>query len=222
MQVYIYQADIYCEDCGRKIRKRIKAEGNAPADPRDETTYDSDEYPKGPTADGGGESDKPEHCGACHCSLENSLTTDGVEYVLEHAAEALKRGSANDVEREWVESLADYSLTKIQARLVERFKRRFPAPDLSQARLWVRVGDGSDYEQFGDDLDAAIGHIQEHAPGLPLGNYQRGGIQTERYTGNNYISIYWGDTAANFVAELATDERAQVYRELDCEESRRD
>jgi hypothetical protein len=215
MQAYIYQADIYCEDCGRAIRRRIRAEGNAPANPKDETSYDSDQYPKGPTDNGGGESDKPEHCGACHCPLGNDLTTHGVEYVLEYAEQALKSGQENKVTSEWVELLADYSLNKTQARLVERYKRRFPAPDLSQAKLWVRVGDGSDYEQFGADLDAAISHIQEHAPGKPLGNYQRGGIQTERYNGNNYVSIYWGDAASNLIAELSTDELAQVYRELD-------
>lgn len=95
MNAYIYQADIFCADCGRSIRKRIKQEGKAPADPRDENTYDSDEYPKGPYQDGGGEADCPQHCGAgADCLnamelggfkvgawLENPLTADGVAYV---------------------------------------------------------------------------------------------------------------------------------------------
>ena len=96
MQVYIYCADIYCEDCGEKIRDQYSCDGLAPDDPNDETTYDSDEYPKGPYPDGGGEADCPQHCGSgAHCEnaielsdgrkigvwLENDLTTDGVAYV---------------------------------------------------------------------------------------------------------------------------------------------
>ena len=91
---FIYNADVYCESCGRAIRKRIKAEGNSPACPHDETTYDSSEYPKGPVdAD---ESDSPQHCGSgADCTeaielsdgrkigafLENPLTSLGLLYV---------------------------------------------------------------------------------------------------------------------------------------------
>jgi len=98
MQAYIYCADIYCEDCGEKIREDIDREGLAPADPDDETSYDSDEYPKGPYPDGGGEADCPQHCGSGEncinaielsdghkigAFLENPLTSDGVKYVQE-------------------------------------------------------------------------------------------------------------------------------------------
>ena len=91
MNAYIYQAALFCEDCGHAIRKQIRKEGKAPAEPG----YDSDEYPKGPYQDGGGESDCPQHCGAgADCLnamelggfkvgawLENPLTADGVAYV---------------------------------------------------------------------------------------------------------------------------------------------
>ena len=43
---YIYQADVWCDDCGRAICKRLKRAGKAPADPDDEWTFDSDEYPE--------------------------------------------------------------------------------------------------------------------------------------------------------------------------------
>lgn len=62
----------------RLIAKRSKV---LTPDTQDESTYDSGEYPKGPYGDGGGESDSPQHCGACHEFLENSLTSDGAEYV---------------------------------------------------------------------------------------------------------------------------------------------
>ncbi len=45
---------------------------------------DSGEYPCGPYADGGGESDTPSHCGGCQEFLENPLTADGYQYVREH------------------------------------------------------------------------------------------------------------------------------------------
>lgn len=105
MNVYMYRAALYCEDCGERIRRGLRSLGRAPADPDDEHTYDSDDYPKGPYADGGGESDTVEHCDAHDACinalrvrardpytgkrrtyrvgawLENPLTEHGVEYV---------------------------------------------------------------------------------------------------------------------------------------------
>lgn len=107
-KAYTYQADIYCEDCGLDIRNKLSKHGKAPANPDDETTYDSDDYPKGPDAEGGGPADRPQHCGSrADCinavelvdshdasapplqpsligvPLENPLTDDGIEYVRE-------------------------------------------------------------------------------------------------------------------------------------------
>ncbi len=82
MNAYMYSAALYCEQCGEAIRARLDAEGFAPSDPDDETSYDSDEYPKGPFPDGGGEADCPQHCDDCHCFLENPLTSEGERYVL--------------------------------------------------------------------------------------------------------------------------------------------
>jgi len=100
---YIYAADIYCDDCGREICRRIRAEGKAPADPVDERSYDSGDYPK--YVDGSDEADSPQHCGSgpdCINAyefadgvkvgvwLENDLTTDGINYVIE----AVREGGA--------------------------------------------------------------------------------------------------------------------------------
>lgn len=81
MNVYIYQADLYCEDCGAEIRSELTLAGKAPADPENEYSYDSDDFPKGPFPDG--EADCPQHCGACDVFLENPLTSDGYAYVRE-------------------------------------------------------------------------------------------------------------------------------------------
>jgi hypothetical protein len=83
VNVYIYEAAFYCEDCGIALRRTLDEKGERPADPDDEHTYDSDEYPKGPYPDSGGEADCPQHCDGCGLFLENPLTSDGVEYVRE-------------------------------------------------------------------------------------------------------------------------------------------
>jgi hypothetical protein len=44
-----------------------------------ESDYDSDDLPKGPYADGGGEADTPQHCDDCRRFLENPLTGDGLK-----------------------------------------------------------------------------------------------------------------------------------------------
>jgi hypothetical protein len=77
MNAYIYQADIYCEDCGRAIRAELDKAGKAPEHTDDETTYDSDDYPKGPYPDGGREADSPQVCGSCGIELDNPPTEYG-------------------------------------------------------------------------------------------------------------------------------------------------
>ena len=82
---YVYQADLYCEDCGNKIKQQLDAEGKSPESPEDEYTFDSDEYPKGPYGEGGGEADSPHHCAGCQKFLDNPLTSEGYNYVREQA-----------------------------------------------------------------------------------------------------------------------------------------
>jgi hypothetical protein len=74
----------------------LTKEGRAPANPEDETSFDSDEFPKGPYSPD--ESDTPDHCAAGEdcldaielddgrkvgAWLENALTEDGVNYTRE-------------------------------------------------------------------------------------------------------------------------------------------
>lgn len=94
--VYIYQAALYCEDCGEAICAKMAT----PTEPDNESSYDSDDYPKGPYGDGGGEADSPQHCDSCGAFLENALTRDGVAYVREAIADA--SGNA-DVLATWAE-----------------------------------------------------------------------------------------------------------------------
>lgn len=113
MNAYIYCADIYCEECAAQIKRDLKSKGLRPVNYRDESTYDSDEYPKGPYENGGGESDSPEHCGnharclnaivwpdgeKSGCFLENPLTQVGYEYVKQE-----HRDGKNEVTQLWAD-----------------------------------------------------------------------------------------------------------------------
>lgn len=120
MNAYIYQADIWCEACGKSIREKLIAEGKVPEDPDDETTYDSDEFPKGPYDNGGGEADLPQHCAAGEgcldplviegykygAFLENELTFHGMAQLGEQADDEC-RGLLVDF---WLEFYKDYDL----------------------------------------------------------------------------------------------------------------
>jgi hypothetical protein len=92
MDAYVYQAALWCGPC---VIKRLVEEKKAspgaldmpPAEAlqqvvssngfTDESDYDSDDLPKGPYSDGGGEADSPQHCDGCGLLLENPLTSDG-------------------------------------------------------------------------------------------------------------------------------------------------
>ena len=128
MDAYIYQADLYCPACITKIRLRLEAEGKKPENWRDETTFDSDDYPKGPFADGGGESDTPQHCGmGADCLdylsltndaedapqirvgafLKNPLTCEGVKYVQEAIDQAEADGTEHTITDVWADFYSD-------------------------------------------------------------------------------------------------------------------
>jgi hypothetical protein len=87
--VYAYQAALYCEDCGDKIRAELTAAGKAPEDPDDESSYNSDDFPTGPYPTG--EADCPQYCDGCHEFLENDLTAEGIEIVKSDILEAIRR-----------------------------------------------------------------------------------------------------------------------------------
>lgn len=106
---YIYQADTYCDGCGDEIRAEI---ADPPADPNDEHTYDSDEYPKVADVENE-EADAPCHCARCHAFLHNPLTGDGYGYVQE----ALQRAPLplSDVLQEWAD---EYSFELVDGQWV--------------------------------------------------------------------------------------------------------
>jgi hypothetical protein len=101
VDVYLYQAALYCEDCGRAGAEALDSKGVL-----DEG--DADGYPQGPYPDGGGEADSPQHCGAgdgCVYAevldgrsvgvfLENPLTDEGRRHVA-------TQSGASELVRKW-------------------------------------------------------------------------------------------------------------------------
>lgn len=104
--VFIFCADLYCADCGKGLRERLDNQGKRPPNVKDETTYDSDHYPKGPYGDGGGEADSPQHCASCSAPLGNPLTQAGEKYVRKALMQAQMRTEVLDG---WADDLADYA-----------------------------------------------------------------------------------------------------------------
>ena len=124
--VYIYAADLWCEDDGAALRKELDEEGKGPEDPENELTYDSDHYPKGPMEEG--ESDTPNHCAAAaECLnamtlpsghkvgllLTDDLTSDGLRYV----AEAVWEGGEVALEV-WLDAYADQGTSEVLEEMV--------------------------------------------------------------------------------------------------------
>lgn len=99
---YIYQADVYCDDCGNAIREQLKA--TAPEDALDHSSYDSDDYPKDADVEHD-ESDCPEHCAKCNKFFHNPLTVAGYQYVQEKLNEtglkSIYQGNMSIALKEW-------------------------------------------------------------------------------------------------------------------------
>jgi hypothetical protein len=80
MNVYIFNADVFCADCAADIIDECRERGI-------DDDGDSNTYPQGPFPNGGGEADCPQHCGSCGAFLQNALTSEGDDYVLSAIAD---------------------------------------------------------------------------------------------------------------------------------------
>jgi hypothetical protein len=100
MDVYVFQAALICDTCGTLYKQGT--DKPAHVDESDESSYDSDDWPKGPYSDGGGEADGPCHCDHCGVFLDNPLTPDGETYVRDAFREYVETGRGRlDVLAEW-------------------------------------------------------------------------------------------------------------------------
>lgn len=112
---FTYQADVWCKHCGQNIINDLTANGKAPADPENESSYDSGDFPKSYDPDSES-ADSPQNCASGTCGgvytsngrqltygtfLENGLTEDGyqaLQQMLNKAGQYL-----TPPQKEWAE-----------------------------------------------------------------------------------------------------------------------
>lgn len=89
MKTYLYRGALYCEHCADRIKGNLRQRSPecVPITSDDESSYDSNDWPKGPFPNGGGEADTPQHCDHCGEFLQNVLTNDGDSWLRNEAAE---------------------------------------------------------------------------------------------------------------------------------------
>lgn len=106
----VYRADVYCCTCTDAIRDDLFLAKKCPVNLDDETTYDSDEFPKFIVGHND-PSDSPQHCGngrecleplvlgrnTYGAFLDQPLTADGEQYVREQ-----HRDRPSDLTRFWM------------------------------------------------------------------------------------------------------------------------
>jgi hypothetical protein len=105
--MFVYQSEVWCDDCGKQLCDALRDAGKAPENELDETSFDSDDFPKEASDDDN--SDSPTHCASNEDCLNHErlsdgrrvgailggLTDDGVKYVIERAA--IDDGSAKSI-----------------------------------------------------------------------------------------------------------------------------
>jgi hypothetical protein len=88
---------------GRALQQIVSANGFT-----SESDYDSDNLPKGPIAEGGGEADTPRHCEGCGQFLANPLTGHGLIWVEDAIRECLTTRKATAATTDAVNEWADF------------------------------------------------------------------------------------------------------------------
>ena len=133
MDAYIYKAGLWCGSCVIKalVAARKAAPGAIAMSPAEalqqivsangftsESDYDSDDLPKGPYAQGGGEADTPQHCEGCGQFLGNPLTSDGVLWVEDVIRSYLTTRKATAVTTDTVNEWADFYKDELDFRRI--------------------------------------------------------------------------------------------------------
>ena len=133
MDAYIYRADLWCGPCVIKalVAARKAAPGAIDMSPAEalqqivsangftsESNYDSDDLPKGPIAEGGGEADTPRHCEGCGQFLANPLTGYGLIWVEDAITECLTTRKATAATTDTVNEWADFYKDELDFRRI--------------------------------------------------------------------------------------------------------
>lgn len=79
--------------------------------------------------------------------------------------------------------------------------------------VWLRIGDSSEYEKY-DSVEEALDALQSIPVHSPL-MWRGSGFETLELSGEDYVSIYWGDDEANRVRDLDKNEKKLLEESLD-------
>ena len=81
-------------------------------------------------------------------------------------------------------------------------------------KLWVRAGDGDNYNAF-DGFQEVADYLSEMGATVPLERCNEYGVTSPEFRGQNYISLFWGDDDAQPIRSLTIDEQNEISRLLD-------
>lgn len=95
MKAYVFQAALLCEDCGDEVKRQTRHRTALIRPTRTNRCMTPATGPKGPYGEGGGEADSPQHCDHCGEFLDNPLTGDGENYVIDAFREYVDTGRGN-------------------------------------------------------------------------------------------------------------------------------
>lgn len=215
---YIYQADIYCDDCGKAIKREITGKDRKPGERF--SAHDSETWPQSCGDDE--ESDCPQHCGnhsTClnaieiietrgkeapytrkvGCLVSHSLTSDGVEYIKDKISEG---GAVAELWREEFSDYLDGWKPKLTSGRIEHFGKTIQGAVTELLKeLQKNIGDddrASDCDVYDDA--ACISVTIACSDSLDDWTYQTG---DNSFTGSCYHFPYWGVST--------------LYRDSDCE-----
>lgn len=155
----MYQAELYCEECGEKLAEKLITEGKLPKDAfrfvhsgdeitivLDENAYDSDDFPK--YVGDPGSSDSPDHC-ASGSECVNALDLAPYHGLLTHETiPGTNRKVLQGAETRKIGAWLENDLTgEGEAALTEMVNKRNPTPYQSALHaFWREVYDTVDFE----------------------------------------------------------------------------
>ena len=84
---------------------------------------------------------------------------------------------------------------------------------MPNTQLWVRAGDGDNYNAF-DSFQEVADYLAEMGATGPLEWCNEYGVTSPEFRGNNYISVFCGDDDAQPIRSLTTAEHHEVNRLL--------
>lgn len=80
-------------------------------------------------------------------------------------------------------------------------------------RIWVRLGDQSEYEEF-DTLEDAAEYLRTEFGIEEVDSWVEKGFEGGGYLGQNYVSMFWGDADAQPTADLSHGDKKAFEKAL--------